>query len=78
MFGISNRAIHYTAGKQADDADATVVTTRDALLAVTARETTIDASLEAGAMRVEGDAGALRTVFDHLDVFESGFPIVEP
>ena len=78
VFGISNRAIHYTAGKQADDADATVVTTRDALLAVTARETTIDASLEAGAMRVEGDAGALRTVFDHLDVFESGFPIVEP
>ena len=78
VFGISNRAIHYTAGKQADDADATVVTTRDALLAVTARETTIDASLETGAMRVEGDAGALRTVFDHLDVFESGFPIVEP
>ena len=29
-------------------------------------------------MRVEGDAGSLRTVFDHLDVFESGFPIVEP
>jgi alkyl sulfatase BDS1-like metallo-beta-lactamase superfamily hydrolase len=78
VFGISNRAIHYTAGKQADDADATVVTSRDALLAVTARETTVDASLETGAMRVEGDAGALRTVFDHLDVFESGFPIVEP
>lgn len=43
-----------------------------------AGERTLDDAIDSGDLTVDGDAGALRTIVDHLDVFLGGFPIVEP
>ena len=61
-----------------DDADATVTTTREVLTTVVAGERTLDDAIDSGDLIVDGDADALRTIVDHLDVFLGGFPIVEP
>lgn len=78
VLGLANRAIHYVAGRGADDADARITTTREVLLAIAAGEVEIDAAHAAGDLLVEGDLGALHAIFDHLDVFTSGFAIIEP
>ena len=75
--GLRNRAIHYA---RRGDANATahVVTTRDVLLAIAAGERRIDDAHVAGDVSITGDATALHQLFDHLDVFTSGFAIIEP
>ncbi len=75
--GLSNRALRYRR-TAASSPDVAVATTRDALAAIVAGETTIDESLAAGTQTADGDVGALRHVLEHLDVFIGGFPIVEP
>ncbi len=40
--------------------------------------TTFMAEVESGAIVLDGDPAALLTVFGNLEVFESGFAIVEP
>jgi alkyl sulfatase BDS1-like metallo-beta-lactamase superfamily hydrolase len=59
-------------------ADVSVTTTRAHLLSVTAREATLDDVLGDGRFIADGSTDALHALFDHLDVFVSGFPIVEP
>jgi alkyl sulfatase BDS1-like metallo-beta-lactamase superfamily hydrolase len=76
--GLSHRALRYRIDKQVDDPDATVTTTREVLTAVVAGERSLDDALGAGDLSIDGDAGALRTIIDNLDVFLGGFPIVEP
>ena len=76
--GLSHRALRYRVDKQVDDADATVTTTREVLTTVVAGERTLDDAIDSGDLTVDGDADALRTIVDHLDVFLGGFPIVEP
>ena len=76
--GLSHRALRYRVDKQADDADATVTTTREVLAAVVAAERTLDDAIDSGDLTIDGDADALRTIIEHLDVFLGGFPIVEP
>jgi outer membrane lipoprotein SlyB len=39
---------------------------------------TIRAAVEAGNAVVDGDLAAADAIFDHLEVFRSGFPLVEP
>ena len=39
---------------------------------------TLDDAMESGDLTIDGDADALRTIIEHLDVFLGGFPIVEP
>jgi alkyl sulfatase BDS1-like metallo-beta-lactamase superfamily hydrolase len=78
LLGISNRTLHYVADRHDPAADVTVTTTRADLLSVTAREATLVDVLDDGRFGAVGDTGALHALFDHLDVFESGFPIVEP
>ena len=78
LMGLSNRALRYRRDKRVDHPDATVTTTREALTAVIAGEQSLDDALGSGAIAVEGDPAALRHVVEHLDVFMSGFPIVEP
>jgi alkyl sulfatase BDS1-like metallo-beta-lactamase superfamily hydrolase len=74
VLGLVNRAIHYVGGRHQDGADATVAMTRETLLAVVAAELTLaDAPMD-----VTGDPGALAQILDHLDVFMTGFPIIEP
>ena len=56
----------------------TVTTTRETLSQIIAGELAIDAAVDAGQLRADGDLAALHTIIDHLDVFVGGFSIIEP
>ena len=75
---LSNRTLHSVSGRHAVAADATVTTTRAALLGVIGGQHTIAEAVTNDAISIEGDVEALRRVFANLDTFASGFPIVEP
>ncbi|MFM7761607.1 MAG: alkyl sulfatase C-terminal domain-containing protein, partial [Acidimicrobiaceae bacterium] len=51
---------------------------RDLFLEVIAQTTTFVDELEKGTITIDGDAGALLTIFSNLDNFSTGFAIVEP
>ena len=76
--GISNRTLYATQGRNNSLALATVKITRDLFLEVIAQTTSFAEELKNGAVTIEGDAGALLTVFGNLDGFSTGFAIVEP
>ena len=78
VMGISHRALFATRGRHDPTAAAHVRITRSLLLDVLAQVTTFIDELGKGTIVVEGDAGAMLQVFGNLDVFESGFAIVEP
>lgn len=78
LVGVSNRTLYAVAGRQDADADVTVTLARSRFVSVFAGEGTFAEGVSAGEIAVEGRALALLTVFGNLDVFESGFPIVEP
>jgi len=78
VLGLEHRALHYVSGRHEPDADATVTTTRDTLLAVAASELALTEACESGAFAVAGDVTALHHLFDHLDVFTAGFALIEP
>ncbi len=74
---LSNRAISSAAGLHGE-ADAVATLDRSVLLDLSTNSTTIDEAIGAGRIAVEGGAAALAAMFDHLDTFQSMFPIVEP
>lgn len=76
--GISNRTLYATQGRHNPVALATVKITRDLFLEVIAQTTSFAEELKSGAATIEGDAGALLTVFGNIDSFSTGFAIVEP
>lgn len=76
--GISNRTLYATQGRNNSLALATVKITRDLFLEVIAQTTSFAEELKNGSVTIEGDAGALLTVFGNLDGFSTGFAIVEP
>ena len=76
--GISNRTLYATQGRHNPVALATVKITRDLFLEVIAQTTSFAEELKNGAATIEGDAGALLTVFGNIDSFSTGFAIVEP
>jgi alkyl sulfatase BDS1-like metallo-beta-lactamase superfamily hydrolase len=78
IMGISNRTLYYTPGRQSDNADATVTLARTTLIDVVTQSTTFMDQIQAGNITIDGDGGALLTVFSNIDIFEMGFAIVEP
>ena len=76
--GLSNRAVHYRANQQLSTAAVTVTTTRETLSQIVAGETSIADAAETDQLSSDGDLGALHQIIDHLDVFHSGFNIIEP
>ena len=82
LLGLSNRAIRYTEARRDTSTDqhvdAHVTTTRETLLAIAAGEVELGAAYAAGDVAITGDVSALHQIFDHLDVFASGFAIIEP
>ena len=78
IMGISNRTLYYTPGRQSDNADATVTLARTTLIDVVTQSTTFMDQIQEGNITIAGDGGALLTVFGNIDIFETGFAIVEP
>jgi alkyl sulfatase BDS1-like metallo-beta-lactamase superfamily hydrolase len=78
IIGISNRALFATQGRHDANAAATVKISRDLFLEVIAQTTTFVDELQKGTVTIDGDAGALLTIFGNLDKFLTGFAIVEP
>ena len=74
---ISNRAMHTTAGHAAV-ADATVELDRTVIIEISSAELTAAEAVGSGRAVVTGDQSAFTVLFDHLDVFMSMFPIIEP
>ncbi len=78
IIGIDHGALHTYQGKHDPNAALSVTTTRAALLAVVQGDTTMMEAISTAQVAVEGDGTALMPLFGHLDVFETGFAIVEP
>ena len=74
---LSNRTLSSWKGR-VDTPDATVTTTRAALVSVIAGDVTMLGAIAEGRVTVAGDTEALSVIFSNLDVFQSGFAIVEP
>lgn len=78
VLGISNRTLWYTRGRHEPDASVAVTTTRRTFIDVVTQATTFVEQVQAGAISLEGDPGALQTIFGNLDQFAPWFAIVEP
>ncbi len=78
VLGISNRTMYSSRGHHDSHAVAAVTMSRSLLLDVVTQDTTFVDAIKAGQISLEGDAGALITIFGNLDTFSVGFPIVEP
>ncbi len=75
---IEHGVLNYAKGRQADDADATLTTTRVVLDAVVLGEATMADKLATGQARIEGDPAKLVEFLSMLDTFEFWFNIVTP
>ncbi|MCG6950991.1 MAG: MBL fold metallo-hydrolase, partial [Betaproteobacteria bacterium] len=62
----------------ADDAAATVTTTREVLVDVILRRKTVAEAMAAGILRVKGDPAPLEALFGMLDDFALQFEVVAP
>jgi alkyl sulfatase BDS1-like metallo-beta-lactamase superfamily hydrolase len=74
---LENSALTHIAGRQ-PDADATITLSRATLDAVTLKETSLPAAVQAGKVKIEGDRAKLSELMSMLDTFEPMFPVVEP
>ena len=75
---IEHGVLYYARGRQADDADATLTTTRVVLDAVVLGEATMADKLATGQARIDGDPAKLVEFLSMLDTFEFWFNIVTP
>lgn len=78
VMGISNRTLFATRGRHDASAATHVRISRSLFLDVLVQATTFVDELGKGSIIIDGDAGVMLQVFGNLDVFESGFAIVEP
>ncbi|MGA1157326.1 MAG: alkyl sulfatase dimerization domain-containing protein, partial [Ilumatobacteraceae bacterium] len=78
LLAVSNRTMYSVRGRHDDDAVATLRLDRSLLIRIITQETSFVDEIGAGNISLDGDAGALLTVFGNLDVFMGGFTIVEP
>ena len=75
---LEHQALHYVAGRHSDTAGVTVTLTRGIMAEVLGGGVTFADAVVAGDVTLDGDPEALRTIFGNLEVFQSGFGIVEP
>lgn len=78
LLAVENGVLNQTAGGAADDADATVTLSRDALNDIILGQTTLEQSIMDGNVQVEGNSDALAQLVSMLDTFEFWFNIVTP
>jgi alkyl sulfatase BDS1-like metallo-beta-lactamase superfamily hydrolase len=78
LLTISNSTLTQLMGKQARDADATITMTRQTLVALIVKETSVARAIADKTVGVEGESGLLEKLFDALDDFELMFNILTP
>lgn len=78
LLGLSNRTLFSTPEKHDTNADASVTMTRATLIDVVTQATSFMDEIEAGNIKIDGDATALLNIFGNLDTFTPGFNIIEP
>ncbi len=78
VLGLENRALHYAGGRHSPDASVTVTTTKAVMAGIMGGETAFVDAIASGEVAIDGDPAALLLVFGNLEVFQSGFAIVEP
>jgi alkyl sulfatase BDS1-like metallo-beta-lactamase superfamily hydrolase len=75
---LENGVLNHTAGRQAEDADATVTLSRDTLNGIILGETKLDDAIGSGEVKVTGCQAQREEVVSYLDTFEFWFNIVTP
>jgi alkyl sulfatase BDS1-like metallo-beta-lactamase superfamily hydrolase len=75
---LTNGSLNHSLGRQADDADATLKLTKEALTAVFLGEKTPGELVSAGQLDASPDTSALDTLLGLLDTFDLWFNIIEP
>ncbi|WP_416897696.1 MAG: alkyl/aryl-sulfatase [Minwuia sp.] len=75
---LCNETLTHIMGKRANDADATITTTREVLVGLIVGKIAITDALDSGGLTVDGDAGIATGLFGMLDTFEMQFDIVTP
>jgi len=78
LLELENEALSHIAGRQANDADATITLTRGKLNDILLGQTTFKKELDAGSILVTGNAAALNDLLSMLDSFDFWFNIVTP
>jgi len=75
---LAHCALTHRAGREAEEADATVTLERPVLDRLVLREVTFAEAAAGGLVRVEGDAAGVAELFGLLDDFTMMFEVVEP
>jgi len=78
LLELENGVLNHTAGRQADDADATIRVSRDTLNAIILQQTKLKDAIKSGDVKINGDQEKLEELVSYLDNFEFWFNIVTP
>jgi len=78
LLNLENATLTHMMGESAADADATITLARATFNKITTKETTIPAAMQAGEIKIVGDASKLALVFGALDEFKPMFEILTP
>jgi alkyl sulfatase BDS1-like metallo-beta-lactamase superfamily hydrolase len=78
VLGVENSCLHWSAGRQARNADATVALSRASLNEIIEGARTLEQQVMAGKAQVTGNARAVGEFTSMLDTFEFWFNIVTP
>ena len=78
LLNLDHSALSYLAGRSSDQADVSLSLTRATLDQISLKQTSFPQAMQAGLIKVEGNAGKLGELLGLLDVFPAGFNIVTP
>ncbi len=78
MMNLQNCTMTYMPGEVADDAIAAVRVSREVLVALNVRKTSVAEALAAGDLEIEGDGTVVERLFEMLDDFDMMFDVVAP
>jgi alkyl sulfatase BDS1-like metallo-beta-lactamase superfamily hydrolase len=78
MIEMVHGVLNHTSNSQADDADATITLTREALNQIVLKQTTLEKAIESGDVKIAGSKAKLDEMLSYLDSFEFWFNIVTP
>ena len=78
VMNLQNCTMTYMPGEVADDAAASVRVSREVLVAVNVRRTSVTEALAAGDMEIQGDATLVEQLFEILDDFDMMFDVAAP